>query len=283
MFELKLENANGNIVDINDGEDYLVVSIEGLNPPSATLFTSKSPNKKGGKHNGSTLDERRVIVTIKPLGDVERNRNALYEWVDPEQYVKIHYRNGVKNVYCEGYVADCPIDFFTSNEVVAVSIVCADPYLKDMQEVISEISNMEKNFVFPFAIGAAGIPFSTVRATNATNILYDGAETGVKIYVLCRGTVSDLTIFDDKDTSRRFQLRKTLYANDIVEIDTEGSPKTCKIYHPDGTVENGVKYVAPAPTWFTLKKGYNVFGYSLDGNQSDVEVTFNFRNKYLGV
>ncbi|MBR4279416.1 MAG: hypothetical protein IKT34_04475, partial [Clostridia bacterium] len=118
MFSFRLENESGNIVDINDGIKYIVTAASGLNPPSAALFTSKSPNRKGSKHNGSTLDERVIIITIKILGDIEANRNALYAWADTEQYCKVYYKNGVRNVFCEGYVQDCPIDLFTDNEVI---------------------------------------------------------------------------------------------------------------------------------------------------------------------
>ena len=65
MFKLALENTDGNIVNLNDGVNYVVIEFEGFNPPAASLFTSKSPNRKGSKKNGSTLDERTVIISPK--------------------------------------------------------------------------------------------------------------------------------------------------------------------------------------------------------------------------
>ena len=136
MFEFRLENEAGNVVNINDESRYVVLSCSGLNPPSASIFTAKSPNRKGSKHKGSSLDERNMIITIKLLGDIEANRIALYDWVSTENYVKIYYKNGKRDVYIEGYVQDCPIDFFTESEVVSVAIVCPDPYFKDLQEIL---------------------------------------------------------------------------------------------------------------------------------------------------
>ena len=49
MFSLRLENESANIIDINDGVHYLVTEVSGLNPPSAYIFTAKSPNRKGVK------------------------------------------------------------------------------------------------------------------------------------------------------------------------------------------------------------------------------------------
>lgn len=282
MYELRLENENSQTVNVNDGSNYIVLSVSGLNPPKATVFTAKSPNKKGSKKNGSTLDERIVIIQIKLLGDVEANRNALYAWSDTEQELKIYYRNGKKNIYCEGTVTDCDIDLFTNNEIVNIAILCTDPHLYDMQEIVSDISSILKQFTFPFAIDAEGVPFSTIKESNTTNIFNAGAETGVKITVKCNGEVSNLRIYNALDTTQQFKINRTLQKNWIVEINTDGSPKTVKLIKPDGTSENLLKYVYN-PTWFTLKKGNNLFGFSADSGINDAEITIGFRNKYLGV
>ena len=283
MFELKLENESGNIVNISDGVNYEVLSISGLNPPSASLFMAKSPNRKGAKHNGSTLNERNIIIKIKILGDIEVNRNALYSWVDTEQYIKVYYRNGVKNVYCEGYVQECPIDFFTDNEVVDVAIVCGDPYFKALQEIVTDIASVLKQFTFSFAIDSEGIPFSTIKENNITTIFNAGAETGVRITIKCNAPVKNIRIFDANDTRKVFAINHTFIAGYVIEIDTAASPKTVKAYASNGVVINLMKYVGNNPTWLTLKKGYNRFGYTAEIGETDAEVSFGFTNMYLGV
>ena len=284
MFEFKLENESGNIVDINDNINYIVIPpVSGLTPPSASLFTSKSPNRKGSKYNGSTLNERSIVITVKILGDVEENRNALYAWIDTEQYVKVYYRNGVKNVYCEGYVEECDIDLFTDNEVISLAIICPDPYWKDLRDISIDISELKKQFVFPFAIDSEGVPLSTISTLAENSIYYEGAETGIKIAAFFREETTDFAITDVKDATRTFKLKRTFEANELLIIDTESSPKTCKVVKTDGTTENALKYVEGKPTWFTLKKGYNYFSYSANPTIDNVDVTIAFTNKYLGV
>lgn len=312
MFELKLENINANIVDLTDGERYEVISISGLNPPSASLFTSKSPNRKGLKHNGSTLNERVVVIQIKLLGNVEESRNALYSWVEPEQYAKIYFSNGAKSIYCEGYVEACDVDMFTNNEIVNVEILCGDPYLKDMQAMLVEISNVLKQFTFPFAIEHKGIvdvasknlyvvddveeyreettvsmnmgiPFSTLKESNITSIVNAGAETGVQFVIRCTEPITSLVIFDADNTTRQFKIVYSFPIDWQIIINTEGSPKTCKAITPDGTEVNILRYVKGNPTWFNLKKGNNRFGYLANDGAAAVEMTIGFTNKYLGV
>lgn len=283
MFELKLENINANVVNINDNVNYLVLGCSGLTPPSASIYTGKSPNRKGVKYNGSTLNERNIVLQIKILGDVEKNRNALYEWIDTEQYCKVYYRNETKNVYCEGHIQDCDADFFTDNEIISIAILCENPYWKDLQTISAEISSLLKQFTFPFAIDNAGIPFSTIRESNVTTIINSGAETGVKITLICNGDISNFTLFDAQDTTKRFVINTTLPDGWVVMINTEGSPKTCIATKPDGTTVNLLKYVGNNPTWFTLKKGYNIFGFAADSGLADAEVLIGYENKYLGV
>ena len=282
MFELYLENENANIVNINDNINYVVISAEGLTPPSASIFTAKSPNRKGVKYNGSTLNERNIVITIKLLGDIEANRNALYAWVDTEQYCKIRYKNGIKNVYCEGHIQDCPIELFTDNEVVNLAILCENPYWHDLQEIKAEISAFVKQFVFPFAIDENGIPLSTIRDTNTTNVFYVGAETGVKINIKCKGDVENLVLYNARNVAEKFEIATTLLSGWVVVIDTENSPKTIKAYKEDGTVENLLRYVKN-PTWFTLKKGNNTFSYTTANGNENAEITIGFTTKYSGV
>lgn len=283
MFELRLENESGNIVDINDNVNYIVTHISGLNPPSASLFMAKSPNRKGSKYNGSTLNERQVVITIKILGDIEANRNALYPWIDTEQYCKIRYRNGLKNVYCEGVVQDCPIDVFTDNEVVSIAIVCGNPYWHDFTAIAVDMAGILKQFTFPFAIDAAGIPFSTVQETVTANVFNSGAETGIKITIRCNGDIDNLTLYRVTDLTEKITLKTILPKGWVIVIDTEGSPKTCKAYRPDGTVVNFMKYIDKGTTWLTLRKGSNQFGYTAESGRDNAEISIGFTNKYLGV
>lgn len=290
MVKLELENENKNIIDIDDDVNYRLILATGFTPPSAEIFRSKSPNRKGAKYNGSTLNERSITLSIKLLGDVEVNRNKLYEWIDSEQYIKIHYQNRLKNVYCEGYVEESDIPLFDDNEIVTVNIVCPEPYWKDLESITTDISTIMSQFTFPFAIDKEGIPFSTIQTDNQTNIYNDGNETGILIQCIFKGNVTGLKIFNGNDISQyiKFKNSITFHEGEFLAINTDSSPKTIIRIKTDGTRENVLKYVDGRPYWFTLKKGNNVFGYECvdDGvyvDESLVDMKISFTNKYLGV
>lgn len=284
MFELKLENKFGSVVNIDDGINYMVEDIEGLTPPEATIFTSKSPNKKGSKYNGSTIGERYVLITIALLGDIEESRNKLYEWVESEEYVKIYYQNDTKSIYCEGYVVVPEIDMYSPKETVQLSIICPDPYLKDLNDIVTEISNLIGIFTFPFAIEEEGIPFSEIKESVTTNIYNSGAETGVQIRVNFFGDVTEFSIMNANNTLEKIKFKKSYTFNngDILIIDTDNSPKKIIVHKSDGTTDNILKHVEGKPYWLRLKRGNNLFTYTSSAN-TNIEVSISFKNKYLGV
>lgn len=279
MFSFKLENEFNEIVDINDGEHYFVIDASGITPPSASVFTTKSYNKIGVRYNGSSVDERQIDITIKIMGDIEENRNYLYKWVDTQQKVKIYYQNGLKNVYCEGYVESCDVPLFTDNECFNISIVCPDPYWKALQDIVVLISDVEKQFTFPFAIDEVGIPFSTLKDNTITSINNYASETGIVIDVLVLNDISKLSIKNPLNPTEVIELKagKTLKKGDHLVIDTTTIPR--KITLNGVNFLNGVK---PNIYWFDLKRGVNYFMYETTNN-SDIIMKVKFAEKYLGV
>lgn len=284
MIKLELENESKNVINIDDDVNYQLISATGFTSPSAEIFRSKSPNKKGSKYNGSTLNERYITLVIKILGDVEVNRNKLYAWIDSEQYVKINYQNKLKNVYCEGYIEESDIPMFDDNETIIVNLVCPDPYWKDLESIYTDISTLVSEFTFPFAIDKEGIPFSTILSDNQTNVFNAGNETGIMIQAIFSGNVTGLKIFNGNDISQYIKFKNSLTFNegDLLDINTDSSPKTITRIKADGTKENILKYVDGRPYWFTLKKGNNVFGYECN-DETLVDLKIMFNNKYLGV
>jgi hypothetical protein len=284
MIKLELENESKNVINIDDDVNYQLILATGFTSPSAEIFRSKSPNKKGSKYNGSTLNERYITLVIKILGDVEVNRNKLYAWIDSEQYVKINYQNKLKNVYCEGYIEESDIPMFDDNETITVNLVCPDPYWKDLESIYTDISTLVSEFTFPFAIDKEGIPFSTILSDNQTNVFNAGNETGIMIQAIFSGNVTGLKIFNGNDISQYIKFKNSLTFNegDLLDINTDSSPKTITRIKADGTKENILKYVDGRPYWFTLKKGTNVFGYECN-DETLVDLKIMFNNKYLGV
>ena len=279
FYKLTLQNEAGRIIDINDGKNFQVLNCRGLTPPSAELFLSKSPNRKGARYNGSSLSERTIEIDIKLLGDIEANRNLLYDWVNPESYCRINYSNFLKNVYCEGIVESATFELFTNSQVMSIVIVCSDPYLKSLYTIFQEINQYLRQFTFPFSIDRNGIPFSTLKNSTLTTFAYNGVRAGFKAYVIIKGEINRIQITNQRDASY-FALSKHFEAKQILLIDSSASPK--KVTNLT-TGENLLKYMSAKSTWLKLFTGQNQFSYEVDTNVEDVEVTFSLNDRFLGV
>lgn len=283
MFSLKLVNERNNEVDINDGERYQVTFCSGLNPPSATLYTAKSPNRKGVKYNGSTLNERHIVIVIKLLGDIEQNRNALYDWVNTENYVKVLYTNGMRDVYAEGHITDADIDLFTASEEVSLAITCGNPYWRDLEDISISISTILSMFSFPFGIEASGIPFSEQRDSNDTIIVNTGAKTGCVIEFEFRGDVEGLKVYNARELTEQDEFTGTFHEGEILRIDSENMPKRITLTEPNGTVTSALSRIIGVPQWFELERGSNAFGFVATAGEINAILRVRYTNKYLGV
>ena len=279
FYKLTLKNEAGQIVDINDGKNYQVLSCKGLTPPTAELFLSKSPNRKGAKFNGSVLNERTIEIDIKMLGDVEQSRNALYSWASPEEKLRINYSNTLKNVYCEGNVESASVELFNDNQVMTLVIVCGDPYLKNVNTIVQEITKYEYRFKFPFAIDKNGEAFSTIKDRIATSFNYNGVSGGFEIQIIFHGTVNGITIVNLKNGSY-FTLNKQFIMGDAISINSLSTPK--KVVNKT-TGENLLKYMSPGSEWLKLSTGENMFQVEPVVDSDKIECRFILEERFLGV
>lgn len=293
MFTLTAETKQGDSITLTDVEsDYQVLNIDGLNPPNAVINSNSVAGMDGSKFASSKLEERNIVLTIGINGNVEENRLRLYRYFKTKQYCKIYYANGSKSVYAEGYVETIECALFEINQQMQISIVCQDPYLKDIEEVIYDISQVVGTFEFPFAFGAEGvlnptttdeaIEFSVIIKNRVVDVCNAGeTETGVIIEMTASGTVVNPTIYC-VDTNEKFALNLTLYASDILTINTIAGEKSVTLNH-EGDVTNCLKYVERGSSWLKVERGDNLFTYSADEGDDLIQILFKFRTKYEAV
>ena len=81
MYTAAIENASGSVYVLTGDEPvYQVLSIQGLNPPSAQLNVTNIVGLDGAKYNSARLNTREIVVTVKITGEVEKNRLNLYKY-----------------------------------------------------------------------------------------------------------------------------------------------------------------------------------------------------------
>lgn len=286
MYIAKIENANGQTMILTGNESaYQVVSIIGLNPPPAQINTNTAVGLDGAQFNSARLNTRNIVITIKINGDVETNRQTLYRFFRTKERCRFYFSNRNRDVYIDGYVETVACDLFVNDERAQISILCPQPYFRDLEMVSADISSTVAAFEFPFAIDLGDpIPFSTFDSAGAANVVNDSeAEVGVIIDMTFSGSVDEVEL-RNTDTGESFALVYAFEAADRVTIDTNKGSKSVVLLRNGETI-NIFTAIQRGSTFFQLAVGDNPFVYFADGgaNNNLVDVIFNHFNIYRGV
>ncbi len=286
MFTLKVENTRGAVLELTDNEEnYQVTEISGLNPPNANINTSSYANGDGSSFNSSRIPDREIVITVYINGDIQKNRLALYKHFRNKEWCKIYYEDDLRDVFIEGYVQALDVSSFTQKQVAQISILCPNPYFKDVETIVQSISKIINNFTFPFSINEdEPVEFSTIELEKITNVINDSeSETGLIINVLFMGTVNKLEI-RNVDNGKNFIIDYEFMKNDKLVINCNRGNKSV-ILTREAVEYNLIPYVRNGSTFFQLGIGDNNFSFLADDGVNDmlVDIHFKYYKVYLGV
>lgn len=286
MYQVSIENARGQSIQLTGNEaNYQILNIEGLNPPQAQVNTTNIAGMDGAKFNSSKLQTRNLVITIKINGDAETNRRNLYQYFPTKEQVTFYYSNGSMDVFIKGYVNSCEVNPFSKSEQMQISIICPNPYFKAIDEVVADISNVTKLFVFPFSIDVGDpIPISSYEANHITviNNLY-GVKTGGIIQIDVLDSVTEILI-KNVLTGDSFELNYSFQAGDRITINTNSGEKSVRLLR-NGVTSSIFSAIVSGSTFLQLEAGENQFGFKVDNGANDdkVNITYSFYSAYRGV
>lgn len=286
MFILKIENEIGDIFKLTQNENnFQITNIEGLNPPNAQIKHINVAGRDGALFNSSKLETRNIVITVKINGDVEKNRLLLYNYFRTKEWCKIFYKNGSRDVFIEGYVEILEVELFTNAQMAQISIICPDPYFKDLETIVDDISKVISKFSFPFSINIGNpIVISSLEPQKVTNVKNTGeSETGLIIDTAFKGNVDKFEI-RNIETGERFILNYSFIDDDNLSINCNKGSKAVTLLR-NGIEYNLLPYISKGSTFFQLRTGDNDFSYLADDGVNDhlINISFKHYNIYRGV
>ena len=282
MYELKVKNNIGEVLNLSTSPSYRVYKVTGLQPPAVALNTSDNVTSDGSRINSVRVEQRNIVIYMTIEGAVEKNRINLYKYFPLKQTVTLYFKNDTRDVCVEGMVEIIECDLFTNKQVAQISIICPQPYFKGVEELVSYFSDVSNLFEFPFSITENGMEFSVITANIRKSIVNTGdVESGVVIDLVSIGTVVNPVIYDVFKRTH-IKLMLTMEANDHIIINTSVGKKTITLIR-NGVSTNIIGYLYPDSSWLTLAAGDNVFTYDAESGGSNLQITFTTSVLYGGV
>lgn len=283
MYELKIENSRGEILDLSySNEAYTVYKITGLTPPNTIVSSVSNGTMDGARINSVRVNSRNLVLYLSINEDVENNRIALYKYFPPKKTITLYFKNGVRNVSIEGVVELIECDLFSNRQVVQISIICPMPYFKDVEYLVTEFGDINNLFTFPFSIESSGMELSAMVTNQRKNIYNAGdVDTGMIITLAAIGTVVNPVLYNVL-TGEHMKLNFSMRSGDIITINTNINQKSVSIVR-DGVRENLIGYMSPDSSWFVLEAGDNIFTYDAEQGKERLQIAFTTSLLYGGV
>lgn len=278
---------------------FIVKSVEGLGPAKGNVNTVEVSTNDGGVFNSARLNIRNPVLDLVFLETatetIEDIRHKSYKYFPVKKKVKLLIKTDNRVSEIDGYVEHNEPAIFSNQEGCQISIICPYPYFYSAGESnITVFSGVEPLFEFPFeneSLATDLLEMGEIQNSAEQVITYNGdAEIGVTIIVYAIGEASNVTIYNAGtrevmriDTNKLAALTgEGIVAGDEITIKTTKGDKSITLLR-GGITTNILNCLDKNADWFQLVKGDNVFVYTAETGNSNLQFRIENRVIYEGV
>lgn len=278
---------------------FIVKSVEGLGPAKGNVNTVEVSTNDGGVFNSARLSIRNPVLDLvfleTNIETIEDIRHKSYKYFPVKKKVKLLIETDNRVSEIEGYVEHNEPAIFSNQEGCQISIICPYPYFYSAGESnITIFSGIEPLFEFPFeneSLVTDLLEMGEVQNSAEQVITYNGdAEIGVTIIIYAIGDASNVTIYNAGtrevmriDTDKLAALTGDgIVAGDEITIKTTKGDKSITLLR-GGVTTNILNCLDKNADWFQLVKGDNVFVYTAETGNSNLQFRIENRVIYEGV
>lgn len=278
---------------------FIVKSVEGLGPAKGNVNTVEVSTNDGGVFNSARLNIRNPVLDLVFLETatetIEDIRHKSYKYFPVKKKVKLLIKTDNRVSEIDGYVEHNEPAIFSNQEGCQISIICPYPYFYSAGESnITVFSGIEPLFEFPFgneSLVTNLLEMGEIQNSAEQVITYNGdAEIGVTIIIYAIGDASNVTIYNAGtrevmriDTDKLAALTgEGIVAGDEITIKTTKGDKSITLLR-GGITTNILNCLDKNADWFQLVKGDNVFVYTAETGNSNLQFRIENRVIYEGV
>ena len=282
MFSFAIENKKGNRLRLSNNPNYSIISITGLNPAKANINTAVNASFDGSTFKSSRLENRNIVIMLAIENAIETNRIELYKFIKVKDEITVYYSNNSRDVFINGYVESMDVGFFDMKQVVQISVICPNPYFKNVEETNENFSTIQGLFEFPFSIEEEGISFSEIITDQEVNIENRGdVATGMIIEFRAIGNVTNPALYNT-ETNQYVKLNETMSDGDVIQVNTnKGEKGVVKI--SGGVVTNILNKLDDTSSWLELDTGDNIMMFTAFEGAVNLQCVVYHKYLYEGV
>ncbi len=282
MYTVRVVNEYGDEITLTNCDVCDVIHIDGLNPPGASILTTKMAGTDGEEFNSSSVGMRNIVIELSLKRPIEKNRQKINRLFRSKRWVRFFYQNDTHDVYIDGYVETHENDFFTMNQKPQISILCPSSHFKNNADSVIEFSNTQANFQFPFSISSEGVELGIISRLTTAVIDAGDIETGCTIKL--QATASNIVnpVFYNRTTQQFFGVNIEMHEGDIVTISTNKGNKTVKLLR-NGVETNIIANILKGSEWITFAPYENEVSYDAEAGATNLVVTITVTKLIEGV
>lgn len=194
-----------------------LISVTGLNPPTADISTSPIATKDGSIFTNARAQNRNIVLTFATTGtNPESLRVSIYRVFKIKEPIALEIKTASRTANIDGYVESISADPFAKKQRLQVSIICPDPYFLSEEEShviiypqsnIVTLSDTTHGAIFEItATGAITGGFTIGNTLTGEEFTVDGDyQTGDKITLDTRQGLKALTLTRNAVTTNILQ------------------------------------------------------------------------------
>lgn len=297
---IKVTNYIGDTITLELGKPQdsglLIYNVEGIGPPKADINTTNVATVDGSIFNSARATERNIVVSMKYLFDpmVEDARHKSYKYFPVKKQVKLEFLTDRRECEIYGYVESNSPNIFSSQEYTQISIICPDPYFYALKKSLTTFYGIIPRFYFPFSnksLTKKKLVMGEIRINKSQTVYYEGdAEVGVTMYIHAIGYAENITIYklDTReimaiDTNKIEKITGAPFGTgDEIIISTVSRQKYIRLLR-GGRYTNIINALDKNADWFQLQKGDNVFAYTAEYGEDNLQFRIENQVVYEGV
>lgn len=275
--------ANGSMLDLFDNPYVDLVDAEGITENASDIAASTTPSMDGDKINNIVTQPRGITLSLQIKDDVpvEEAKRYILRSIKPKQKGRLVLHQSGRDIQIFGVVESISMPRFGHGINMQVSLYCSDPYWKDVENVLLQISRILNVHYFPIDEGglaflAEGIPFGEYDLNMTRTYTNDGdVECGMIISIIALADVVNPTIY--KADGSFIGVNDSMVVGDEIIINTNRGEKSI--------TKNGANILSkikPGSSFIQLDTGDNELTIDSDGEtEGNVYFLLTFKRRFV--